>query len=197
MIRKHYGVHSAGGVAFLHQAKGTIVQTAVPLPGVESPFVIQTHGRCPHNIDLQLTADLPPELDDPLAQFCRPLPTPRRCYIIHKPGLAMTLEHLLKMGSPKEGTARQVEVARQRDIYRSNILPVVLWNVMPRNMRCCTSLLERTEGGPRPVLVVVSEDLPIPLPRIETELRAEQIEQHDWRAIGARVLREAMLKGEL
>lgn len=190
----HFGLHwLPGEIAVLMQGSGPA--TAIGLD-VEAEFT--GRGRCNHRIDLSAAGTLPDIMDDPLVRAMRPLPRRGRVPWFAHADKAI-LSALARMSSPIQPVVRPLwsltSAALQRELMTSNVQPLVLTDIQPQHRRLLDPLLQQSSLVIRPI--VLSGD-----PRVALRPEAERQETnltHDvvglpWEAIGARVLRNHMLR---
>jgi hypothetical protein len=203
MIISCYGVHWApGDIPFLVQALGS--QNLIS-PDLESPFTTNIwprRQRCPHQIDLTITAEAD-WIADPLAQALLPVPRlpGEKAKAIVDPDrrLERLLMQLQRMSTPTEPLLRPIywRLAREmRGLYAvSNLSPLIWFGAELQHTNEVMKHILEAEGASRHILIVCQTELPVYMgvDWIKTELT--DVGSEPLEAIGAGVLRKNMEAG--
>lgn len=187
-----YGIHWAGGVAFLLQRAGITNALGVDIP---APFKIHDRAHCPHHIVLE-QAPRHPQQDDPLFQAMSPLPGNGVFMTRARPDLVQLLTRLC---SPTEDLCTPLWYLQLNQIKarlkQTNCAPVVLTGVRMQDIAMIEKIVDLAPAGHRRIILVVEDWFPVlrGVTTLETQI-SEIIAPHTLYASGASMLMEYMLE---
>jgi len=142
-IVQHWGLHVDGDLVFLHEQDRTRCMTP-GLEGLESPFVVETRGKCPHALLPWDDSVVPVEPPSGLARVLGPIPDGGAYWAPPAARPLLKVSHdLCCLFRPASFTPWATPLRRLApELTLTNLAPLVIFDYEPKDLTQLLHLLD-------------------------------------------------------